>query len=99
MASFSYLKSIEYISKNLYENKMSEETKKQKSCGGKKKVMIAYGFIQLGSNFVSAVALVAIAFGFCSVKQESKTFNNCVNEVIDNGSSNAEAVRYCNGGK
>ena len=77
---------------------MSEQNKESKNCGGKKKIMVAYGFIQLGSSFVSAIALAAIAFGFCSVKKESKAFNNCVAEIIENGSPNAEAVRYCNGG-
>ena len=77
---------------------MSEEKKDSKKCSGKKKIMVAYGFIQLGSSFVSAIALAAIAFGFCSVKKESKVFNSCVAEVVENGSTNAEAVRYCNGG-
>ena len=77
---------------------MVEEKKDSKKCGGKKKIMIAYGFIQLGSSFVSALALAVIAFGFCSMKKESKVFNSCVAEIIENGSTNAEAVRYCNGG-
>ena len=77
---------------------MTEEKKDSKKCGRKKKLMIAYGFIQLGSSFVSAIALAAIAFGFCSIKKESKVFNSCVTEVIANGNSNADAVRYCNGG-
>ena len=77
---------------------MKEEKKDSKNCGGKRKVMLAYGLIQLGSSFVSAVALAAIAFGFCSIKKESKAFNNCVTEIVENGSTNAEAVRYCNGG-
>ena len=77
---------------------MTEEKKDSKKCGGKKKIMFAYGFIQLGSSFVSAVALAAIAFGFCSIKKESKVFNSCVTEIVENGSSSAEAVRYCNGG-
>ena len=77
---------------------MKEETKDSKKCGGKKKIMIAYGFMQLGSSFVTAVALAAIAFGFCFVKKESKVFNSCVTEIIEKGSTNAEAVRYCNGG-
>ena len=77
---------------------MSEEKKELKKCSGKKKIMVAYGFIQLGSSFVSAIALAAIAFGFCSVKKESKVFNSCVTEIIENGSTKAEAVRYCNGG-
>ena len=76
---------------------MSEE-KDSKKCGGKKRIMVAYGFIQLGSSFVSAVALAAIAFGFCSIKKESKVFNSCVTEIVKDGSTNAEAVRYCNGG-
>ena len=77
---------------------MTEEKKDSKKCAGKKKIMFAYGFIQLGSSFVSAVALAAIAFGFCSIKKESKVFNNCITEIVENGSTNAEAVRYCNGG-
>ena len=77
---------------------MSEEKKDSKKYDGKKKIMFAYGFIQLGSSFVSAIALAAIAFGFCSIKKESKVFNNCVTEIVENGSANAEAVRYCNGG-
>ena len=77
---------------------MSEEKEKSKSCVGKRKIMFAYGFIQLGSSFVSAIALAAIAFGFCSVKKESKLFNKCVAEIIQDGGSNSNAVRYCNGG-
>ena len=77
---------------------MSEEKKESKNCGRKKKIMIAYGLIQLGSSFVSAIALAAIAFGFCSLKKESKFFNSCVAEIVENGSTKAEAVRYCNGG-
>ena len=78
---------------------MTEETKESRKCSGKKKVMFAYGFIQLGSTLVSALALAAIEFGFCSIKKESKLFNECVAEVIEKGSSSSEAVRYCNGGK
>ena len=44
---------------------MSEEKKDSKKCSRKKNIMFAYGFIQLGSSFVSAIALAAIAFGFC----------------------------------
>ena len=77
---------------------MSDEKKDSKKCGGKKKIMVAYGFIQLGSCVISAVALAAIAFGFCSIKKESKVFNSCVTEIVENGSTIADAVRYCNGG-
>tara|TARA_B100000212_G_C27147580_1_gene436058 strand:- start:65 stop:298 length:234 start_codon:yes stop_codon:yes gene_type:complete len=77
---------------------MSEERKTSKSCNGKSKAMLAYGVIQLGSTFLSALALVAIAFGFCSLKKESKFFNQCVEEIVSTGSGKADAVRFCNGG-
>ena len=77
---------------------MSAEKNDSKKCSGKKNIMFAYGFIQLSSSFVSAIALAAIAFGFCSVKKESKLFNNCVADIIEDGRSNSEAVRFCNGG-
>ena len=79
---------------------MTEENKTdKKKCGGKGKAMFAYGIIQLGSSVVSAVALAAIALSLCSVKQESKVFNECVEEIQVNGKSSSEAVRFCNGGK
>ncbi len=76
-----------------------ENNKENKKCGRKGKAIFAYGIIQLGSNVVSAVALAAIAFSLCSVKQESKVFNECVEEIQVNGKSSSEAVRFCNGGK
>ena len=79
---------------------MIEENKTdKKKCSGKGKAMFAYGIIQLGSNVVSAIALVAIAFSFCSLKQESKMFNECVEEIQATGRSSSDAVRFCNGGK
>ena len=75
-----------------------DSSKKQNSCGGKKNLMFAYGFIQLGSNMVSAIALVAIALTFCSIKNESKVFNECINEQKTLQKSTSEAVRFCNGG-
>ena len=69
-----------------------------KKCGGKGKAMFAYGIIQLGSSVVSAVALAVIALSFCSVKQESRMFNECVDEVQSTGKSSSNAVRFCNGG-
>ena len=77
---------------------MIEEKKDTKNCSRKKNIMFAYGFIQLGSSVVSAIALAAIAFGFCSLKKESNLFNKCVQEIIEDGLTNSEAVRYCNGG-
>ena len=79
---------------------MNEENKTdKKKCSGKGKAMFAYGIIQLGSNVISAVALAAIALGFCSLKQESKVFNECVEEIQATGKSSSDAVRFCNGGK
>jgi len=79
---------------------MTEENKTQKkNCGRKNKVMFVYGFIQLGSQVVSAIALTAIALSFCSVKQNSKVFNECVEEVQASGKSSSDAVRFCNGGR
>ena len=78
---------------------MTEENKKdKKKCGGKGKAMFAYGIIQLGSSVVSAVAFAAIALSFYSVKQESKVFNECVEEVQATGKSSSDAGRFCNGG-
>ena len=77
---------------------MSEEKKTTKTCTGKNKAMLAYGTIQLGSSVVTALALVAISFGFCSLKKESKFFNQCVEEIVSTGSGRADAVRFCNGG-
>ena len=78
---------------------MTEENQTHKNkCGGKSKAMFAYGMIQLGSSVISALALAAIAFSFCSVKQESKVFNECVEEVKATGKSSSNAVRFCNGG-
>ena len=77
---------------------MPAEKKETKTCSGKKRIMFAYGFIQLGSSLVSAIALVAIAFGICSIKRESKLFNTCVTEVAEEGLSISKSVRYCKGG-
>ena len=76
----------------------AENKTDKKKCGGKSKAMFAYGIIQLGSSVVSAVALAVIAISFCSVKQESKVFNECVEEVQATGKSSSDAVRFCNGG-
>ena len=78
---------------------MTEKNKtSNQKCRGKGKAMFAYGILQLGSNVVSAVALVAIALSLCSVKQESKVFIECVKEIQASGKSSSDAVRLCNGG-
>ena len=77
---------------------MSDAINNQQSCGGKKRAMLAYGLVQISATVVSAVALAASAVGLCAVKQESRLFNGCVERVMAEGLSQAEAVRYCNGG-
>ena len=76
-----------------------ENNKDKKKCGGKGKVMFAYGIIQLGSSVISAVALAAIALNFSSLQKEAQLYKACVEEVQSSGSSSSLAVRYCNGGK
>ena len=79
---------------------MTEENKSEKKqCGGKKGAMLAFGLVQIGTGVVSALSLAAIALSFCSIKQESKFFNDCVEEVRESGKTNSFAVRFCNGGK
>ena len=78
------------------EENASKETSNK--CGGKNKAMLAYGVIQISATVVSAISLAAIALGLCAVKQESKAFNGCVQEVIAEGKINSAAVRFCNGG-
>ena len=78
------------------EENASKETSNK--CGGKNKAMLAYGVIQISATVVSAISLAAIALGLCAVKQESKAFNGCVQEVIAEGKTNSQAVRFCNGG-
>ena len=75
-----------------------DNNKDNKKCGVKGKAMFAYGIIKLGSSFLSAVALASIALSFCSLKKESKIFNECVEEVQESGKSGSSAVRFCNGG-
>ncbi len=78
---------------------MTEENNNDKKhCGGKKRAMLAYGLIQLGTSVISALSLAAIALSFCSVKQEAKVFTDCVAEVRESGESASAAVRFCNGG-
>ena len=60
--------------------------------------MLPYGLIQISATVLSAISLAAIALGLWAVKQESKMFNGCVEEVISEGKTNAQAVRFGNGG-
>ena len=60
--------------------------------------MLFYGVIQLGSKVVSAVALVAIALNFFSLRKQSNFFNECVEEIKATGSPKADSVRFCTSG-
>ncbi len=60
--------------------------------------MLAYGVVQLGTGFVSALSLAVIALGLFSANQGSKVFNQCVEEVRNSGKSISGAVSFCNGG-
>ena len=77
---------------------MSESKTEKKNCSGKGKAMLTYGILQLGSSLISAISLAIIALSLCSLKSESKNFNNCVEEKIEQSISIAGAVNYCNGG-
>jgi len=99
--SFSVLKVAAVFDLAMTEQSASSPDSKPKktTCAGKQKAMLAYGVIQISATVVSAISLAAIAFGLCAVKQESKAFNGCVEEVIAAGRTNAQAVRFCNGGR
>ena len=77
---------------------MTESKNEKKSCTSKGKAMFTYGVLQLGANLISAISLALIAFSFCNLKSESKNFNNCVEEKIEQSTSISDAVNYCNGG-
>jgi len=77
---------------------MTESKSEKKSCTRKGKAMLTYGILQLGSSLISAISLALIAFSVCSLKSESKNFNNCVEEKIEQSATISDAVNYCNGG-
>ena len=62
-------------------------------------MMLANGLIHISATVLSAMSLAAIGLSLCSIKQRSHLFTGCVDEVIAEGRSQAQAVRYCNGGK
>ena len=77
---------------------MTDSKSEKKSCSGKGKAMFTYGILQLGSSLISAISLALVAFSLCSLKSESKNFNNCVAEKIEQSFTISDAVNYCNGG-
>ena len=77
---------------------MTESKSEKKSCTGKAKAMFTYGILQLSSSLISAISLALIAFSLCSLKSESKNFNNCVEEKIEQSFTISDSVNFCNGG-
>tara|TARA_B100000575_G_C22638398_1_gene393635 strand:- start:205 stop:441 length:237 start_codon:yes stop_codon:yes gene_type:complete len=77
---------------------MTESKSKKTSCTGKGRAMVTYGILQLGSSLISAISLALIALNLCSIKSESKNFNNCVKERIEQSTTISGAVNFCNGG-
>ena len=77
---------------------MTDSKSEKKSCSGKGKAMFTYGILQLSSSLISAISLALIAFSLCSIKSESKNFNNCVEEKIEQSFTISDAVKFCNGG-
>ena len=77
---------------------IKDKKKDKKKCTKKGKIMLAYGVCQLGSRLVSAFALLAIAFGLSELTKESTLFNQCVEEVRENGQSYSASVHFCHGG-
>ena len=76
--------------------------KKSKQCSkspSRRILWYAFGAAGLGSRALAAFALVAIAMMLCSVKKESKIFNECVEEAKETGKSSSKAVHFCNGGR
>ena len=76
--------------------------KKSRKCSpSKNKRLLWYGVtaLGLGVRALAALSLLAIAMMLCTVKMESKVFNECVEEVRSNGKSLSSAVNFCNGGR
>ena len=77
------------------------KNKKSKDCSSNNKRRLIWYSVSaagLGLRGFATIALLAIAMMLCSIKKESKAFNNCVEEIQNSGKSISEAVRYCNGG-
>ena len=98
MSYSTYLKINLKFEEIILDKTMADKKNEIKKEFRKNKVMLAYGVIQLSSTVISAVALVAIALGFCSLKKESNFFNECVQEIKATGSPTADSVRFCTGG-
>ena len=74
------------------------KNKKSKNCSKSRRILwYAFGAVGLGARGLTALALLAIALMLCTIKKESKVFNQCVEEVQNSGKSVSSAVSYCNG--
>ena len=77
---------------------MGKKSKKCAPSNGRRMLWYAFTAAGLGARALAALALLAIALMLCSVKKESKVFNQCVEEVRNDGKSISAAVSFCNGG-
>tara|TARA_Y100001968_G_scaffold316393_1_gene344170 strand:- start:382 stop:618 length:237 start_codon:yes stop_codon:yes gene_type:complete len=78
---------------------MAKNKSSKKNCFRQKSWMLLYGSVQLSTRIVSALSLVLIALGFCSLQKGSKAFNQCVEGMRSEGKTVVVAVSYCNGGQ
>ena len=77
---------------------MGKKSKKISNCKSRRLLWYAFGAAGLGARGLAALALLAIALMLCSIKKESKVFNQCVEEVRRSGQNVSTAVSFCNGG-
>tara|TARA_B100000029_G_C17338777_1_gene874509 strand:- start:208 stop:450 length:243 start_codon:yes stop_codon:yes gene_type:complete len=77
---------------------MGKKSKKCSSSKSRRIIWYAFTATSVGAKGLAAIALLAIAMMLCSVKKESKVFNQCVEEIRTSGKSVSAAVSFCNGG-
>ena len=54
--------------------------------------------IKATTSIIMSLSILSIVFFNASRTVFFKVFNKCVAEIIADGGTNSEAVRYCNGG-
>ena len=77
---------------------MSKDKKTKKCSTARKFLWYAFGASGILTRGLTALALVAIAIKIYPIKQESKLFNACVEELNTSGKSLSASVGFCNGG-
>ena len=77
---------------------MSKDKKPKKCSPARKFLWYAFGTAGLLARGLTALALLAIAIKIYPIKQESRLFNSCVQELTASGKSLSASVGFCNGG-